>query len=536
MSEDLGGKTLGKYELLERIGRGGMAEVYKGYHAALDRHVAIKILHPFLGEDPQFKDRFSNEARNVAQLRHPNIVQVYDFDFDPQRELYYMVMEHIDGPTLRARLMQLSFQGEVFDIPEAVRITLDLARALAYAHSHGMIHRDLKPGNIMFDSDGRVVLTDFGIARIISGPNMTASGSMIGTPAYMAPEQGLGQSGDHRSDIYSLGIVLYQLVTGVTPFNADTAIAVVLKHVNDPLPPPTSINPAIPDSLERIIYKALAKSPDERYQFVEEMAAHLDDLDSASQLVIPASSREGAVYAAPSPVTPISQALLPSPGEQRLRKGCAGWLLLLAALLSMAGGIYLSFSGLLNDYLPFLPEPPPVQAAPSLAPALPTPTLMQLPTSSPTPDLQATDIRLTVEALATLVVSPAPGQLPDLTATVRACDYDYEILSQTPENGSPYPELTSLTKRITIVNDSLCPLDDDVRLVFVEGDRLQGPEFFEFNRALEPGDSYEIVLNLRTPAHDPARPSTLSIWRLVLPDGTQVGPTLTFELLVYDTN
>ena len=226
MSDDLIGKELGKYELRERIGRGGMAEVYKAYHASLDRYVALKVLHPFLGTDPEFKERFEREARNVAQLRHPNIVQVYDFDFDPVRELYYMVMEYLDGPTLRTRLMQLSLQGELFTIPEALRITRSMAGALEYAHSRDMIHRDLKPGNIMFDADSRVVLTDFGIARIVSGPNMTASGSMVGTPAYMSPEQGLGQAGDHRSDIYSLGVVLYQLVTGATPFDADTPIAI----------------------------------------------------------------------------------------------------------------------------------------------------------------------------------------------------------------------------------------------------------------------------------------------------------------------
>jgi len=201
VAEELAGKTLSKYELRERIGRGGMAEVYRAYHAALDRFVAIKILHPFLGEDPEFKERFEREARSVAQLRHPNIVQVYDFDFDPERELYYMVMEYVEGPTLRTRLMELGFDNQCFTIPEAIQIIRPVAAALGYAHSHNMVHRDIN-------------------ARIVSGPAMTTSGSMIGTPAYMSPEQGLGQPGDHRSDIYSLGVVFYQLVTGVLPFQA----------------------------------------------------------------------------------------------------------------------------------------------------------------------------------------------------------------------------------------------------------------------------------------------------------------------------
>src|SRR5690606_15446097 len=223
-----------------------MAEVYRAYHAALDRYVAIKILHPFLSEDPEFKERFEREARSVAQLRHPNIVQVYDFDFDPERELYYMVMEYVDGPTIRAKLAELSFEEQYFSVPASIQIIRPVAEALGYAHSRGMIHRDIKPANIMLDRDGRVVLTDFGIARIVSGPAMTTSGSMVGTPAYMSPEQGLGQPGDHRSDIYSLGVVFYQLVTGVLPFQAETPVAVVLKHVNEPLPNPRTINPDIP--------------------------------------------------------------------------------------------------------------------------------------------------------------------------------------------------------------------------------------------------------------------------------------------------
>src|SRR5690606_37457656 len=290
VAEELAGKTLSKYELRERIGRGGMAEVYRAYHAALDRFVAIKILHPFLGEDPEFKERFEREARSVAQLRHPNIVQVYDFDFDPERELYYMVMEYVEGPTLRTRLMELGFDNQCFTIPEAIQIIRPVAAALGYAHSHNMVHRDIKPANIMLDKDGLIVLTDFGIARIVSGPAMTTSGSMIGTPAYMSPEQGLGQPGDHRSDIYSLGVVFYQLVTGVLPFQAETPIAVVLKHVNEPLPSPSEFNPDIPHELERILMMALAKSPDERYQNIGEMLRDLDVFAAAHNIPL-----EGAV-------------------------------------------------------------------------------------------------------------------------------------------------------------------------------------------------------------------------------------------------
>ncbi len=510
-----------------------MAEVYKAYHAPLDRFVALKILHPFLGEDPQFKERFSKEARNVAQLRHPNIVQVYDFDLDAPRELYYMVMEYIDGPTLRARLMQQTFQGASPDIPEAIRITRDLASALYYAHARGMIHRDLKPGNIMFDSDDRVVLTDFGIARIVSGPNVTASGSMIGTPAYMSPEQGLGQSGDHRSDIYSLGIVLYQLLTGTTPFNADTPIAIVLKHVNDPLPPPTNINPDIPDGLERIVYKSLAKSPEERYQAVDEMAAHLQNLEIASQIAIPNSSKHGGMYSISTSSGQLPDLMLPDIPEGQNR-GILGWILLLLALAAMIGGIYVSFSGMIGHYLPFGND---ITSAPAQQPEQiiglsPTPTVkLEVPTV--TQDIQATKLSLTVAALSALVVTPSPNLTPDLTSTAIACDFDYELIGETPQDGSPYPATTSLTKRIRIINDSKCSLDDDTRLVFVEGSQLEGPDFVEFNHQIDPQEEYEIVLALRTPPLDTANPVVVSSWRIVLPSGQQVGPLLTFTLNLF---
>ena len=259
-------KTLGKYEIIERIGRGGMAEVYRGYHAALDRYVAIKLLHPFLADDPEFKERFEKEAKNVAKLRHPNIVQVFDFEYDDQGESYYMVMELINGPTLKDLIVERTEGGHTFSIMEACRIIVDTANALFYAHKRNMIHRDIKPANIMLDEDERVVLTDFGIAKIVTGVQFTASGGMVGTPAYMAPEQGLGEAGDERSDIYSLGVMLYQMVTNHLPFDADTPLAIILKHVNDPVPDPRIHQPNIPDWLVGILQKTLQKDADDRYQ------------------------------------------------------------------------------------------------------------------------------------------------------------------------------------------------------------------------------------------------------------------------------
>lgn len=269
-------RKLGKYEITERLGRGGMAEVYRGYHKELDRYVAVKVLHAFLADDPEFKSRFEREAKNVARLRHPNIVQVYDFDYDADGESYYMVMELVDGITLKDRLISLSERGQVMPLDEALRIIREAAGALAYAHSRSMIHRDVKPANLMIDHDSRIVLTDFGIAKIVTGAQFTASGGMVGTPAYMAPEQGLGEAGDERSDLYSLGVILFQLVTGQLPYDAETPLAIILKHLNSPIPSVRQLNSEVPPAIDQIIQKAMAKEPADRYQTAADL---IDDLN-----------------------------------------------------------------------------------------------------------------------------------------------------------------------------------------------------------------------------------------------------------------
>ena len=551
MPDDFSGRELGKYELKERIGRGGMAEVYRAYHASLDRYVAIKILHPFLGDDPAFKERFEQEARNVAQLRHSNIVQVYDFEYDADRELYYMVMEYVDGQTLSTSLMQLKYKNELQPVSESVRIIRHLCDALAYAHSRGMIHRDIKPGNIMIDAEDRVVLTDFGIARIVSGPHITASGAMIGTPSYMAPEQGLGQPGDARSDIYSLGIVLYQMLTGAPPYDADTPIAIVLKHVNDPLPPPSEFNDDIPSQLEWILYKALAKSPDDRYQSVSEMASHLDNLEEVAPLQPPVGSgvalsatlkRSATSDLGIPKLEPIRQKpAIPTDKDDGVahleapiprRGSCLLWLVLvLIALGATASGGFLSYNGYMSRYLPFLPESAVVLTeTPTLSPT-PTFTVAPLETLAPVENVAATEIAQTLDALASLVATPRAGTpTPDLTATLTACDYDYRVVTQDPPNGTLYPELTTLTMELVLRNDSRCPLDADTKLVFHEGYQLQGPNFVAFDRQLAAGEEITFKLDLRTPPYDPNQSVVRSTWQIQLADGTQIGPPLVFSL------
>jgi tRNA A-37 threonylcarbamoyl transferase component Bud32 len=286
------GKTIGKYRIVEHLGRGGMAEVYKAYQSNLDRYVAIKMMHAFLADEKEFLTRFEREAKVVATLRHPNIVQVYDFDFEG--DVAYMVMEFISGETLKSRMQALEMQGQWVALDDAARIVLAVGSALKYAHERGMVHRDVKPANVMITLEGQVILTDFGIAKIVSTSNLTASGAMVGTPSYMAPEQGMGQPGDERSDIYSLGVMLYQLVLGRLPYDADTPLAVVLKHINEPLPLPKALNPEISDELNAVILKSLEKDPHNRYQKVADLAADLRQAMGLSPEDSAANSAKGA--------------------------------------------------------------------------------------------------------------------------------------------------------------------------------------------------------------------------------------------------
>ena len=285
MAAPLTGQQLGKYRILEPLGSGGMARVYRAYHATLDRYVAIKVLRSDLVEDSTFLSRFRQEAQTVAALRHPNIIQV--FDFDVEDDFYYMVMELLDGDSLHTRLNDYRIRRRQMSYGEMARILLNVLDGLAYAHAEGMIHRDLKPANILLTKKGEAVLADFGIAQIIGSTQHTVSGALLGTLNYMAPEQGLKGTCDARSDIYAMGIIFYEMLTQQPPYRADTPLAILMKHVNDPLPIPHQIDPAIPVALERVVLKALAKEPDDRYQTAVEMAEAVRQAVAAADIELP---------------------------------------------------------------------------------------------------------------------------------------------------------------------------------------------------------------------------------------------------------
>jgi len=262
-SGSLNGKLLGKYQVLERIGLGGMAEVYRGRHERLDRDVAIKVLHPALNNDPEFLARFEREARLVATLRHPNIVQMYDFDI--QGDQVFMVMEYIAGGTLKQRLEELKSSGQFMPLPEIAGFLKQMSAALDYAHSQKMLHRDLKPANILLDATGNVFLTDFGIAHMLGGTKLTTTGSLLGTPAYMSPEQCRGESLTLSSDLYSLTVILFEMITGEVPFDADTPLALLQKQIFDPPPPLEFYRKDILAGVSKVLQQALSKKAEDRY-------------------------------------------------------------------------------------------------------------------------------------------------------------------------------------------------------------------------------------------------------------------------------
>ena len=286
IGDSLLGQTLGNYVILEALGRGGMAQVYRAYHPQLDRQVAIKVLRADLVDDESFLSRFRGEAQAIATLRHPHIVQVYDFDV--QDGLPYMVMELLEGDTLKTRLYEHRARGEPVPLGDVVRILLDVLDGLAYAHGEGLVHRDIKPANVLLTRHGEAVLADFGIAQIVGGTRHTASGALMGTLNYIAPEQGLEGHSDARSDLYSLGIVFYEMLTQRTPFDANTPLAILMRHLNDPIDAPRDLDSDIPEALECVVLKALAKQPEARYQTAADMAAALEQAVEDAELELPA--------------------------------------------------------------------------------------------------------------------------------------------------------------------------------------------------------------------------------------------------------
>jgi eukaryotic-like serine/threonine-protein kinase len=339
----------GRYRILRKLGAGGMANVYLAEDQELGRRVAIKILNDKHANDGQFIERFRREAKNAAALSHPNIVSIYDRG--EAEGTYYIAMEYLDGRSLKELIVGRG--------PAPVNVALEYTRqmlaALRFAHRHGIVHRDIKPHNVLVDSEGRVKVTDFGIARA-GASQMTEAGSIVGTAQYLSPEQARGGVVDQRSDLYSLGVVLYELLTGETPFQGDTPVEIAMKHLSQAPEPPSSLRPDLPRELDWIVMRALAKDPEDRYQSAEEMDADLERVargapvaaateESATQVMrvpaaaVPAGAAAGAAtmvaprVQAPPPVTEYSEY---QEGPDRRRPL---WPWLLAIFLIAAAGL-----------------------------------------------------------------------------------------------------------------------------------------------------------------------------------------------------
>jgi serine/threonine protein kinase len=332
------GQMLGPYRIINQIGRGGMANVYKAYQASVDRYVAIKVLPTQLAESKEFATRFHQEARIIAMLEHPHILPV--FDYGESDGIAYFVMRYLDAGTLKDKMES----GRPLPLNDIDRIFTQLAEALSYAHSHGVVHRDLKPANALIDSFGNVFLTDFGIAKLLesASPRLTQTDAVMGTPAYISPEQAQGQTVDQRSDIYSLGIILYEMVTGSVPFIADTPLAVLFKHITDPLPLPSKVKPDVPESIEKVILKALAKNPQDRFatasEFVEAWKSALEEARMARtsrETVQPENRYPATVVKRPEP------RLVVAPPVEKKSGAPVGWavgcIAVVCLLLAVAG-------------------------------------------------------------------------------------------------------------------------------------------------------------------------------------------------------
>jgi hypothetical protein len=367
-------EKIGRYEIKSELGRGGMATVYRGWDPLFEREVAVKVLPPeLLHSDPQFKMRFEREAKIIASLEHPSIVPVYDVGDDTGQP--YFVMRYMSGGSLSDRI-----KAKNLTVDDAVKILGQLAPGLDEAHVKGIVHRDLKPSNILFDSKGTPYISDFGIAKLSQAQsgNMTGS-AIIGTPAYMAPEQAQGTGVDGRTDIYAVGIILFEMLTGKQPYEADTPMAVAFKHITDPVPNIHDTNPALPEDVDTVIHRAMAKNKDDRFSTATDMVDTLRNISAGQKVSVEMPTVKGVLPKVGTQIPAAKTALAgPKAAEMPAARPFNIWLVIVPVILvAVLGGGYFAFS-LINS--------PEATEAPTLTQAavIPTDTVEAVPQATET--------------------------------------------------------------------------------------------------------------------------------------------------------
>jgi serine/threonine-protein kinase len=414
-------RKIGRYDINREIGQGGMATIYLAHDPVVERPVAIKLLHSQFTRDPQFRTRFMREARIVAGLEHPNIVPVYDFS--GENSIPYIVMRYMPGGTLEDRIAR-----KPMPLAQIVPIVQAIAAALDHAHSRGIIHRDLKPSNILFDARGYASLSDFGLAKLTERvvTRITFSGAMLGTVDYMSPEQALGDREiDARSDGYSFGIILYEMLTGQVPHAADTPMQVLYKHLNEAPPALESLRPGLPEGLNAVVHKALARDPDHRYQsateFAEVVAAQWNGPLRASPLR-PEDTESRASTLTSALTLPYSQIAAPPARPHRWRWafiGALGMAALMGAMgigMAFGGGLPLFATATATASATATPSATTTHTA-TITPSL-TPTATPSPTATASATPTATETALPTETATTLVFIPQPTQPPRVVTVI----------------------------------------------------------------------------------------------------------------------